>query len=209
MPDISYFLVCRPFLKYYREKLPFESYIIKQMGTTQGNVLAMPRHAASSQTTIRRNQIISVFTPLVISIARDIAFRTPGCETADVIQIGLMELTQVCGQADAYIRKRVEGAIKDSVDPRRRAGRGVKEFGFRRIEPGEDLELHDASPSIEDTLIAEERLAPVRKAVADLPESHRNVIYAKFGEKRKRGRPDTKLEQEAVSQVRQALAIAA
>src|ERR1043166_5123255 len=145
------------------------------MDATHGNLLEMPLRVPSPKTTLRRNQFISVWSPIAKEIALSIAARNPSCEACDMVQIALLVLTECAGGVDAYVRQKIEGALKNSVDANRRAGRAAKESKHERIEPGEDMGIRDAGASAEDALIAREKIGLVRKAVASLPHPHRNV----------------------------------
>lgn len=171
------------------------------MDATKAKLLAFPRHGASQKTTLRRDQIISVYTPLAMSMARSFAAGRR-VEEAEVIGIVMLELTQQSARFDVLIRKRVEGAMRDSVDPNRRKGRAAKESTFTRELP----DVPDEAPSVETELIEREETGYMRQAVAKLPDCDRKVLEMSFRGSPIRGRPVNAAR--AVAKVREIMRVA-
>ena len=153
-----------------------------QMDAT-GNVLAMPRHTASPQNSLKRDKIVEIFADVVPLIAGAVA-RTlpPSFERDDLEQIGSLALIEAAPKVESYLRTCVFGAMRN-------AARGT----YREAK---DISISDApepvsiAPSPELRVINEEKRRLLREAVGELPEKQALILTARFGEQpRGRGRP--------------------
>jgi len=123
-------------------------------------------------------------------------------ERADLEQIGRVALLEAAPRIDAYVRKRVDGAIRDSARFQR-----YRDATHARL-PAIVIDARDPLSTLIDTEQQAGLRARVRAHVARLPADQARVVEARM-RGRRAGRPrsaDIAAEREATRSLREAMA---
>lgn len=127
----------------------------------------------------RRDAVILAFTPLADAAARKLQ-RTHGrmlkADRDELRALALARLVEAAGAVEPYLRRRIEGAIKDAARPK----------PVRETQPLVEVEvrrLRASGPSPEEIAIASEeeaeeraRLGRVVRKAREMPERDRQVL---------------------------------
>jgi DNA-directed RNA polymerase specialized sigma24 family protein len=145
------------------------------MDATQGN-LPVACHATSPKTTEIRNQLSVLYEVLIPVIALSVAQALPpSFDKEDLAQTGRMALLEAAPAIDSYVRRRIFGAMQDSIK-----GRKYKDSTHLGVEALPDPE--DPVESVEDDLIKREETQAVQKAIATLPPDQAKILRMMSGE---------------------------
>ncbi len=131
--------------------------------------MPLPTSAASCVCSPRSNQAFALYLDLVGPISGEVAARLPHPDRADLQQSGFVALLEAIPGIESYLRKRIRGAIVDSIK-----GRAYSEASHEHT--ANLSSIPDTDRSVLTRLIAKEQRAAAVLYIDGLPASERAII---------------------------------